>query len=178
MQNKTNIILIGFMGTGKTAVGKRLASILNMNFYDTDQEIEKVTGMSINQLFQKHGEIRLKSEEALIIKKLTKLTNSIIATGGGIILDRNNIELLKQTGTLICLTADPEIIYERVKRRNTRPLLRKGDDLHRNIIQLMDERQDFYKSADKTIDTTKLDFDEIINEILNFIKVKKANEKR
>jgi len=167
-----NIILIGFMGTGKTAVGKRLASILNMDFYDTDQEIEKVTGMSINKLFQKHGEIRLKSEEALIVKKLRKLKNSIIATGGGMILDRNNIEMLKQTGTLICLTADPEVIYERVKRRNTRPLLRKGDDLHSNIIKLMKEREDFYSSADKTIDTSNLDFDEIISEILKFIKTK------
>ncbi|NMA01351.1 MAG: shikimate kinase [Clostridia bacterium] len=167
-----NIILIGFMGTGKTAVGKRLASILNMDFYDTDQEIEKVTGMSINKLFQKHGEIRLKSEEALIVKKLRKLKNSIIATGGGMVLDRNNIETLKQTGTLICLTADPEVIYERVKRRNTRPLLRKGDDLHSNIINLMQEREEFYRSADKTIDTSNLDFDEIINEILKFIKNK------
>ena len=167
-----NIILIGFMGTGKTAVGKRLASILNMDFYDTDQEIEKVTGMSINKLFQKHGEIRLKSEEALIVKKLRKLKNSIVATGGGMVLDRNNIETLKQTGTLICLTADPEVIYERVKRRNTRPLLRKGDDLHSNIINLMQEREEFYRSADKTIDTSNLDFDEIINEILKFIKNK------
>lgn len=167
---KKNIILIGFMGTGKTAVGKRLAGILNMSFYDTDQEIEKVTGMSINKLFQKHGEIRLKSEEALIIKKLGKLKNSIIATGGGMIIDRNNIETLKQTGTIICLTADPEIIYERVRRRNTRPLLRKGDDLHSNIMNLMEEREDFYRSADKTIDTSNLDFDEIITEILNFVK--------
>ena len=128
--------------------------------------------MSINKLFQKHGEIRLKSEEALNVKKLRKLKNSIIATGGGMVLDRNNIETLKQTGTLICLTADPEVIYERVKRRNTRPLLRKGDDLHSNIINLMQEREEFYRSADKTIDTSNLDFDEIINQILKFIKNK------
>ncbi|MDK2824600.1 MAG: shikimate kinase [Clostridia bacterium] len=163
------------MGTGKTAVGKRLANILNMDFYDTDQEIEKVTGMSIARLFQKHGEIRFRSEESLVIKKLAKKKNSIIATGGGIVLNSQNIELLRKTGYLICLTAKPEIIYERVKRRNNRPLLKKGDT-YETIVKLLKEREELYQCADFTIDTSDMDFEEIINKILKFLGEKNSKE--
>jgi len=157
------------MGTGKTAVGKRLANILNMNFYDTDQEIEKVTGMPIARLFQKHGEIRFRSEETLVVKKLAEKENSIIATGGGVVLNPQNIELLRQVGVLICLTAHPKKIHERIKRRNNRPLLKKGDS-YETIVKLLKERKELYQCADLTIDTTNMDFDEIINTILKFIE--------
>lgn len=168
MEKKSNIILIGFMGTGKTAVGKRLANILHMDFYDTDQEIEKVTGMTMNRLYQKYGEIRFRSEEELMLQKLVKKENAIIATGGGMVLDQEIIDKLRQHGILICLTANPDIIYERVKRRNNRPLLKKGN-LYENIVKLLQERDNFYKYADFTIDTSNLDFEQIINEILKFL---------
>jgi shikimate kinase len=168
LKNGSNIVLIGFMGTGKTAVGKRLAGILNMDFYDSDQEIEKVTGMSIAKLFNKHGEIRFRSEEKLMIEKLAKKQNAIIATGGGIVLSDECIELLKSTGFVICLTARPEVIYERVKRRNNRPLLKKGDT-YENIVTLLKEREELYQCADFTVDTSNMDFEEIINKILNFL---------
>ena len=168
MEKKSNIILIGFMGTGKTAVGKRLANILHMDFYDTDQEIEKVTGMTMNRLYQKYGEIRFRSEEELMLQKLVKKENAIIATGGGMVLDQEIIDKLRQDGILICLTANPDIIYERVKRRNNRPLLKKGN-LYENIVKLLQERDNFYKYADFTIDTSNLDFEQIINEILKFL---------
>lgn len=171
MKNDYNIVLIGFMGTGKTAVGKRLAGILNMDFYDSDQEIEKVTGMPIAQLFHKHGEIRFRSEEKLMIQKLAQKRNAIIATGGGIVLSKECIELLKSTGYLICLTADPEVIYERVKRRNNRPLLKKGNT-YENIVNLLKEREDLYRCADFTVDTSNMDFEEIINKILKFLSTK------
>ena len=156
------------MGTGKTAVGKRLANILHMDFYDTDQEIEKVTGMTMNRLYQKYGEIRFRSEEELMLQKLVKKENAIIATGGGMVLDQEIIDKLRQHGILICLTANPDIIYERVKRRNNRPLLKKGN-LYENIVKLLQERDNFYKYADFTIDTSNLDFEQIINEILKFL---------
>lgn len=166
---KTNIVLIGFMGTGKTAVGKRLASILKKNFYDTDQEVEEVTGMTISELFNRCGEIRFRSEENLAIKRLAKHENSVIATGGGVILDEKNIELLSEKGIIICLTANPEIIYERVKRRNNRPLLKKGD-LQERILELMEEREELYKCADFYIDTSDLDFQHVIDQILHFLE--------
>lgn len=159
------------MGTGKTAVGKRLAGILNMDFYDSDQEIEDVTGMSIAKLFNKHGEIRFRSEETLMIQKLVKKKNAIIATGGGIVLNSENIEMLKNTGYVICLTAKPDVIFERVKRRNNRPLLRRGDT-YETIITLLKEREELYKCADFTVDTSNMDFEEIINKILKYLSEK------
>lgn len=163
-----NIVLIGFMGTGKTAVGKRLATILNREFLDSDYEVEAVTGMSISQLFNKYGEVRFRSEEKLIIQRLAEKKNVIIATGGGAILDPENIRLLAKNGILICLTARPEIIYERVKKRSNRPLLKKGD-LYTTIVKLMTEREDTYKCADFCLDTSDLDFQEIIDKITMFL---------
>jgi len=165
---KSNIVLIGFMGTGKTAVGKRLANILNKEFYDSDQEVEAVTGMSISQLFAKYGEIRFRSEENLAIQRLAQRDNCVIATGGGVVLNNENMNLLRQKGVIICLSAKPEIIYERVKRRNNRPLLKKGD-LLKSIIDLMKEREDLYKGADFFLDTSDMDFNEIISRIIAFL---------
>lgn len=163
------------MGTGKTAVGKRLAGILNMDFFDSDQEIEQVTGMSVARLFQKHGEIRFRSEETLMIQKLATKRNAVIATGGGIVLNSENIELLRSSGYLICLTAKPDVIFDRVKRRNNRPLLKKGDT-YETIITLLDERKELYQCADFTVDTSNMDFEEIINKILKFLSGKKGEE--
>ncbi len=164
---KSNIVLIGFMGTGKTAVGKRLAAILNKKFYDSDQEIEKVTGMTIPQLFARYGEIRFRSEENLAIARLAKHENCVIATGGGVAINSENMRLLRKNGIIICLSARPEIIYERVKRRNNRPLLQKGD-MFENIVRLMEERRDIYQAADFYLDTSDMDFQEIIAKILEF----------
>ncbi|MGI6588984.1 MAG: shikimate kinase [Peptococcia bacterium] len=166
---QANIILIGFMGTGKTAVGKRLATILKKDFYDTDHEIENVTGMSISQLFSKHGEVRFRSEENLALQRLLQRENCIIATGGGIVLNQDNIDFLAEKGVIICLLARPEIIYERVKRRNNRPLLKK-DNLYETIIKLMKEREKLYKCADFYIDTSDLEFSEIIDKIIAFLE--------
>jgi len=157
------------MGTGKTAVGKRLATILDKSFFDTDQEVEEVTGMPISQLFNKYGEVRFRSEENLAIQRLLKKDNCIIATGGGIVLNHENIDYLAQNGVVICLTARPEIIYERVKRRNNRPLLKKGN-LQDTIIKLMKEREELYKRADYYIDTSELDFRDIIERIIVFLE--------
>ena len=167
---KSNIVLIGFMGTGKTAVGKRLATLLNKDFYDTDQEIETVTGMSITELFNKYGEVRFRSEENLAVSRLAKNENSVIAIGGGVVLDKNNIKILGEKGIIICLSAKPEIIYDRVKRRNNRPLLKKGD-MYRTILELMEQREELYRCADFYIDTSDLDFQDIIDRIMEFLAV-------
>ena len=113
-----NIVLIGFMGTGKTAVGTRLARRLGREFVDTDNEIEQITGMTIRDIFYKEGEIRFRSEEALIVKRLAERTGLVIATGGGVI-NPDNLHLLKQNGILICLEADPEDILKRSARSVT-----------------------------------------------------------
>ena len=167
---KTNIVLVGFMGTGKTAVGKRLAAVLNKDFYDTDQEVEAVTNMTIPQLFAKFGEIRFRSEEQLAIKRLAQKENCVIATGGSMVLNKENIELLAEKGIIICLSAHPQVILERVKRRNNRPLLLKKRDLYETIVELMKQREELYKDADYYIDTSNLDFHEVIEKILAFLE--------
>lgn len=178
---KTNIVLIGFMGTGKTAVGKRLAALLKMEFYDTDQEVEAVTGLTIAQLYKKYGEVRFVSEENLAVNRLSQKDNCVIATGGGIVLNKDNLTLLRQKGILISLSARPEIVYERVKRRNNRPILNKGDLLN-NILKLNAEREEVYKTADLNIDTSDIEFTEIIDRILsgldrlNFRRIEKRGD--
>ena len=174
--NKSNIVLVGFMGTGKTVVGKRLATLLDKEFYDSDQEVEDVTGMSVTQLFERFGEIRFRSEENLAIQRLAQHDNCVIATGGGVILNQDNMRLLSDKGIVICLSAKPEIIYQRVKRRNNRPLLKKGDMLQ-TILELMKEREELYKSADFFLDTSDIDFQDIINRIISFITEYNVHQK-
>lgn len=170
---KNNIVLIGFMGTGKTAVGKRLAALLDKEFYDSDQEIEAVTGMTIPQIFARYGEIRFRSEENLAIARLAQHDNCVISTGGGVTINPENMKLLREKGIIISLSAKPEIIYERVKRRNNRPLLKK-DDLYQSIVTLMAEREKYYQDADFFLDTSDLDFQEIIARIIEFLDSQKA----
>ncbi len=150
-----NIALIGFMGTGKTSVGKKLAQDLGYSFVDTDQEVERITGLTVAEIFKKHGEIRFRSEESLALKRLLKAEGQVIATGGGIVLKPENVGLLKEQTFVVALTARPEVIYQRVETRDSRPLL-KGGDLMAKIIQLMEERKDAYDFADLVVDTSEL----------------------
>lgn len=166
---KTNIVLIGFMGVGKTSIGKRLAEILQMEFIDTDKEIEKLTGMTISQIFARHGEVRFRSEEHLIVTKVANRTNCVISTGGGAVLDEENVKALKRNGVLVCLTARPEVIQERVSKRGGRPLLQKDKSIEK-ITQMLEERKEFYARADFTLDTTNLTPDETVEEILAHLK--------
>lgn len=160
-----NLILIGFMGTGKTTVGRKAAQRLGMKFVDTDQEIEKVTGMSVKALFKKHGEIRFRSEEKAAVYRIIRQDNQVIATGGGLVVDPENLEKLKQNGFLISLTAEPEVIYERVKSKKTRPLLQTESPLD-TIKTLLQQREAIYMSADQVIDTSSLALEEVVEKVL------------
>lgn len=163
----TNIILIGFMGTGKTAIGRIVARMLNYQFLDTDEMVEETTGLTINQLFRKHGEIRFRSEEELVVRKLANRQNLVVATGGGVVLNSENVRLLKQNGFFVLLTAEPNVILERVSRRNTRPLLAKGKNLD-TIISLYAERYTFYQAcADFTVDTSSISLEESSEKIFH-----------
>ncbi len=167
-----NIVLIGFMGTGKTAVGKRLAGRLNREFVDTDAAIEKLTGKSISEIFRKDGVIRFRSEEKLQVQKLASKTGLVISTGGGLVLDKENVELLQKNGVLICLTADPEVIYNRVRNKRKRPLLQKGD-VKETVYRLMQERKESYKVAEFTVDTGKGSLNETVDKIVAYLKEQK-----
>lgn len=160
-----NLVLIGFMGTGKTTLGKRIARDLDMIFLDTDQEVERLCQMTVSDIFKKYGETRFRSEEAAAIKRIGKGDGQVIATGGGAVLDPENFQALKENGLVICLYADPEVIYERTSRRNTRPLLR-GEDLRSKIFELLKQREDAYKQADFSIDTSYKAIPELTEEII------------
>lgn len=168
-----NIILVGFMGTGKTAIGKRLSVILNKRFMDADKEIEKLTGMTLMTLYHKYGKVRFQSEEDLMLKKLLKEKNCVIATGGSLVLDEERYQLLSASGTVICLTADPKIIKERVQRRNNRPLLSRNN-MYQDILALIKEREGMDNRAGLCIDTSNKNFEEIITEIVDFLHKEKC----
>ncbi len=162
-----NIILTGFMGSGKSTVGMRLAERLKMEFVDLDREIEKVTGMSVNQIFKRYGEIRFRSEENLMVEKLAKRDGLVIATGGGTVLREENMQILRKNGIIILLEASPEEIFARVSRkRGTRPLLRKNLTIE-NIEAMLADRDPFYQQADHRINTSGKDLDTIVKEIMN-----------
>jgi shikimate kinase len=164
-----NIVLIGFMGCGKSAVGRMLASRLRLQHLDTDLEIEKVTGKSVAQIFAKDGPIRFRSEENLLLKKLAGKQNLVISTGGGILLNPENVKLLQQDGILIHLYADKEVIYKRVKGKRNRPLLNRGN-LKERIKELFETRKDAYNIAELSIDTGKYNLDEIVDQIVEYMK--------
>ncbi|SHG66855.1 shikimate kinase [Thermosyntropha lipolytica DSM 11003] len=165
-----NIVLIGFMGTGKSSIGIKLAEKLNMKFVDMDREIEKLTGMTVAELFRRHGEIRFRSEEKLMAQKLSRQKNLVIATGGGVVLKEENIKALRENGILICLTAHPEDIFERVRRkRNQRPLLKKNLQIE-DIEAMLKERAPFYAVADLEVNTSGREIDEVVEEIISYIK--------
>lgn len=149
-----NVVIIGFMGTGKTAVGKRLARLLGWKFVDTDAEIEQLTGKSIPRIFAEDGEVRFRSEENLLCRRLAALSGQVIATGGGMVLNRDNIELLRQNGILIKLWAEPEVIIERVKAKQKRRPLLKGD-VQERVHELLALRATAYDIAEFSVDTGK-----------------------
>lgn len=167
----SNLVLIGFMGTGKTTVGKKVAKELGMEFVDTDKEIEKITGLTVSEIFAKDGEVRFRSEERAAVRRLTQGDNRVIATGGGVVLNPENMALLRAHGVVISLVATPEVIYERVRRKKTRPLL-TSSDLLASIEKLLEERADLYREADAAVDTSKMNLLQVRDEVINIYRTK------
>ncbi len=147
-----NIVLTGFMGAGKTTIGKVLAKSLGRNLVDIDSEIEKDSGMKITEIFASMGEAKFRDMETEMAAKLSTLSNLVISTGGGIVLREKNIELLRGNGIVVNLLAAPEIIYARLTGAKDRPLLDVEDPLAR-IKELLAFRRPFYQNADIVIDT-------------------------
>lgn len=169
MAMEKNIVLIGFMGTGKSTVGSRLARKLQRKFVDMDREIERVVGMTVSEIFKRYGEIRFRSEEKLMVQKLARQNGLVIATGGGVVLDPVNIENLSPNGIIICLEATPDEIYQRVNRKKgTRPLLRKVLSPE-DIEEMLKARESLYAQADYQISTSGKSPEQIVNEIMGLI---------
>ena len=147
-----NIVLTGFMGTGKSAVGKELARILDMKLIDVDTEIEKSRGMSITEIFRQFGEPKFREIETGMIKKVSQNKNAVISAGGGAVMKKENVDAFRENGVIICLTAKPETILHRTGESDERPLL-QVENAYGKIRELLDFRRPFYEKADITIDT-------------------------
>ncbi|HHY27461.1 MAG TPA: shikimate kinase [Desulfitobacterium dehalogenans] len=172
---KDNIILVGFMGTGKSTVGRRLAKLLEREFIDTDVEIERLTEMTVSEIFRRHGETRFRSEERLLVKRLAEHKGYVIATGGGTVLNPENWQDLARSGVIIGLYAPLDEIYKRIGYRNDRPLLR-GD--RQEVELLWAKRQPIYDQADWTIDTTHKGIEEVVEEIFSLYEGGFMNDAR
>jgi len=166
---KRNVYLCGFMATGKSSVGKRLASLLGYDFLDMDDVIEKEEGMSIPQIFSSRGEPEFRALESSLAQRLASQRGKVVATGGGTIANPKNLETLKSSGTIITLTADPETVLLRVGSGESRPMLKGGNKLER-IETLMKERAPAYAQADLTVDTSSLDINQVARRICTLLE--------
>lgn len=146
------IALVGMMGAGKTTVGRRLAAALNLPFYDADAEIEAAAGMSVSDLFARHGEESFRKGEAQVIERLLTGAPIVLATGGGALTNATTRRLMKERAISIWIRADVDTLLKRATRRPTRPLLQTGDP-RATLARLLDERTPFYAAADIAIDS-------------------------
>jgi len=165
--NIKNIILVGFMAVGKSTIGQRVAQELDWTFLDTDYEIERQTGLRIPELFQKYGEGRFRTEENLEVKRLTEVSRTVISTGGGTVLDPENFRMLQKLGMMIHLYAPLEVVLQRVKNQQDRPMLNK---CRVELEELWRTRLKVYKQAHITLDTTDGDIEQKVEEILSIVK--------
>lgn len=160
-----NLFLIGPMGVGKSTIGRQLARRLGRDFYDSDQEIEKRTGVDIPLIFEIEGEAGFRRRERQVIDELTQLQSIVLATGGGAVIDPANRDCLRQRGFVVYLRADPEQLLQRTERDCQRPLLQSGNKLAR-IRELLTARDALYREiTDLIIDTDQLTVRRSLNTI-------------
>ena len=154
-----SIVLVGMMGAGKSSIGRRLAGRLGIPFIDADTEIESAAGMTIPEIFEKHGEPYFRAGEARVIARLLDNGPQVLATGGGSVMDPQTRALIGRKGISIWLKADIEVLLKRTKRRNDRPLVEKMKDL-------LPVREPIYAQADIIIQSRDEPHDTIIDEIM------------
>lgn len=169
LPNKNLIILIGFMGTGKSAVGKLLAKKMSFAFADLDKLVEKQAALKISAIFKQYGEAYFRNFEKNAINSLKTMDNTVVATGGGAVLDPQNVAVMKEEGIVIALDADVDTLWKRLKSSRNRPLL-KADDPRRKMEELYYERRPFYSQAHYIVNTTGKTIEEVVQEILILLK--------
>lgn len=147
------VALVGLMGAGKSAIGKRLAHRLGLPFVDADDEIERAAGCSISEFFERFGEAEFRNGERRVIQRLLEGSPHVLSTGGGAYMDAETRALMRRHAITIWLRADLEVLYDRVRKRTHRPLLRQGDP--RDILaRLMNQRYPVYAQADLVVEST------------------------
>ncbi len=164
-----NIVLIGFMGTGKTSTGRLLAGRLGRLFVDLDRQIERESGLTIGEMFARHGEAYFRAREKEAVARVSRRRRAVIATGGGVVLDAANMERLRAGGVIVCLTASVPVILERTGRQGARPLLARPDR-EEIVARLLAERAPLYAAADFTLDTSRLAPRQAAEKIIAFLR--------
>ena len=163
-----NIVLIGFMGTGKSVVGRTLARQLNRPFVDIDRQIEHAAGRPIRKIFAEDGEPAFRQMERAMIQRVIETDDQVIAAGGGAVMDESNWLALKRRGWLVWLKADPDVILQRIGDVRNRPLLNVEDPRGR-VGDLLTLREAAYAKADVVVDTTNRSVDQVVGEIFRLL---------
>ncbi|MCR4783474.1 MAG: shikimate kinase [bacterium] len=168
---KRNLYLVGFMGTGKSTIGRELARVLGRKFVDIDQELEKRHGAAVSELFQQHGEAWFRQKEQELCAELAATHNRVVATGGGSLMNPANFEAFEKSGLLICLYTQRDCLVERLERNDKRPLLRNVD-VPEKVDSLLKERQSIYDRIKIRIDTTSCAPLETAKKIADLLKTR------
>lgn len=170
IDRRMNIVLVGFMGTGKTTIGRLLAQRLRRNFMDTDRWIVGYAGMTIPELFERFGEQAFRDTETEAARHVSTLEGHVVSTGGGILGRPENVELLRQNGHLVCLVARPEVILARTAPWENRPMLRTAANPQEAVERLLAERAPQYAQADFQVDTSDLSSEQVIEQICDQLR--------
>ncbi len=165
MLGARSIVLVGLMGCGKSAIGRRLAAVLKLPFVDADDEIEKAAGKSIAEIFEDHGEAEFREGERKVIARLLQSGSQVLATGGGAYMDAETRKKIAETGVSVWLKADLPVLVRRVSRRDNRPLLKKGNPTE-IMSRLIKERYPVYQNADLVASSRDVPHDQIVAEIV------------
>lgn len=170
MTANPNIVLVGFMGTGKSSVGRHLAGALDMRFVDMDEVIEQRAGKPIPRIFAEEGEAHFRKLERALAQELSRQTGLVIAPGGGIVLNPDNIRDFSAGGVVVCLWADAETILARVQHETHRPLLAGGDKFLK-IRELLESRRKLYEAIPLRVDTNRLTVQQTAEAVLQLCRL-------
>ena len=164
-----SVVLVGLMGAGKSAIGKRLAQRLGLPFVDADEEIERAAGCSVAEFFERFGEAEFRAGERRVIARLLDGPPHVLSTGGGAYMDADTRALMRARATTVWLRADLDVLYDRVKRRGHRPLLKQGEP--REILnRLMQQRYPIYAEADVTVESTAQPAERTTEEVIEALR--------
>ena len=168
-EGKPNLYLVGFMGTGKTAVGRSVAQRLGFEFIDSDHEIERVEGRSIPGIFETDGEAAFRKMERAFMESGHAASGKVVSCGGGLVVQAGMLELLKSKGPVVCLLASPETIFERTSKSDNRPLLKSDDPLAR-IRKLLAKREPIYRKAGTEVLTDGRSINDVAAHVIRVYK--------
>jgi len=167
----SNIFLIGMMGSWKSTVGRPLADELDMEFIDTDDELEEITNMKVSDIFSEYGEQRFREMESAFFIEKAKQTNQVFSTGGGIVLNSNNRKVLQDNGIAFLLNASPNTLATRIRNTKKRPLLSGTSNLKLKLEDIWNQRDKHYKEVAKyTINTDCINPKQVLNEIVEILE--------